>query len=189
MKFSLATVVALVGVSSVQGFTAPRSVSTRAITSLDVTTLDQWQLLENGSLVGSVRGHPSLGDGDVITTSPLARPDTARMNNMVATMTGSQYQLGSPMGSGTVIVGNEPGFGRSTFVKVAGTASLFAGGVALGIEATGGLSPESSASIPEVCRLSFRYYFRVVEKEKIWSYGSSDNLFHELDAILCVFVI
>ena len=27
--------------------------------------------------------------------------------------------------------------------------------------------PESSASIPEVCRLSFRYYFRVVEKEKI----------------------
>lgn len=151
MKFSLAAVITLVGVSNVQAFTAPRSMSTRATTSLDVTTLDQWQLLENGSLVGSVRDHPSLGDGDVITTSPLSRPDTARMNNMVATMTGSQYQLGMPMGRGTAMVpfADEPGFGRSTFVKVAGTASLFAGGVALGIESTGGLFSEPAVSIPE----------------------------------------
>lgn len=152
MKFSLATVVTLAGVANIQAFTSPRSTSARATTSLDVTTLDQWQVLDNGSLVGSVRGHPTLVDGDVITTSPLSRPDTARTNNMVSTMTGSQYQLGLPMGAGSAMapLANEPGFGRSTFVKVAGTASLFAGGVALGIEATGGLKPEKAVSIPEV---------------------------------------
>lgn len=151
MKFSLAIVIALVSVSNVHAFTAPRSISTRAVTSLDATTLDQWQLLGNGSLVGSVRGHPTLSDGDVITTSPLSRPDAARSNNMVATLTGSQYQLGLPMGGGTAMapLSDEPGFGRSTFVKVAGTASLFAGGVALGVGVSGGLGAEKVMSIPE----------------------------------------
>mmetsp|Transcript_14169 Transcript_14169/g.35587 ORF Transcript_14169/g.35587 Transcript_14169/m.35587 type:complete len:399 (-) Transcript_14169:2433-3629(-) len=151
MKFSLATVVTLAGIANIQAFTSPRSMSTRATTSLDATTLDQWQLLDNGSLVGSVRGHPTLGDGDVITTSPISRPDTARSNNMVSTMTGSQYQLGLPMGSGSAMapLANEPGFGRSTFVKVAGTASLFAGGVALGVQVTGGLNGGNAVSIPE----------------------------------------
>jgi len=150
MKFSLATVIALLGVSNVQAFTAPRSISTRVNTSLDVTTLDQWQVLDNGSLVGSVRGHPTLGDGDVITTSPLSRPDTVGMNNMVATLTGSQYQLGLPLGGSAAMgpLANEPGLGRSTFVKVAGTASLFAGGVALGIGVAGKAAKEVK-SIPE----------------------------------------
>jgi hypothetical protein len=153
MKFSLATVITLLSVSSsVQAFTAPRSISKSAVTSLDATTLDNWQLLDNGSLVGSVRGHPTLGDGDVITTSPISRPDTARSNNLVATMTGSQYQLGLPMGGGSGLapLADEPGFSRSTFVKVAGTASLFAGGVALGVGAAGGLGVKKAMSIPEV---------------------------------------
>lgn len=152
MKFSVATVIALFGVSSVEAFTAPRSISTRAATSLDVTTLDQWQLLDNGSLVGSVRGHPTLSDGDVITTSPLSRPDAARTNGMVATQTGSQYQLGPPMGGGTAMapLADEPGFGRSTFVKIAGTASLFAGGVALGVGVSGGMGAQKAMNIPEV---------------------------------------
>jgi len=151
MKLSLFIVIALLGVTTVNAFTSPRTVSTRAVTSLDATTLDQWQLLENGSLVGSVRGHPTLSDGDVITTSPLSRPDTARINNLVATMTGSQYQLGLPMGGGSAMapLADEPGFGRSTFVKVAGTASLFAGGVALGVGVTGGIGAEKAMSIPE----------------------------------------
>ena len=152
MKFSIVTIIALVGVANVDAFTSPRTVSTRAVTSLDVTTLDQWQLLENGSLVGSVRGHSTLRDGDVITTSPLSRPDTARSKNIVSTLTGSQYQLGLPMG-GTAMdpMTNEPGFGRSTFVQVAGTASLFAGGVALGVGLTSGLGTEKAMGIPEVC--------------------------------------
>lgn len=153
MKFSISVVIALLGASSVNAFTAPRSISARPVTSLDVTTLDAWQLLDNGSLVGSVRGHPTLTDGDVITTSPLSRPDTARSANMVSTMTGSQYQLGSPMqlgGSAMAPSADEPGFGRSTFVKVAGTASLFAGGIALGVGVTGGgVLGAKPVSIPE----------------------------------------
>ena len=157
MKFSVATIIALLGVANVNAFTTPRSISTRAVTSLDATTLDEWQLLDNGSLVGSVRGHPTLSDGDVITTSPLSRPDTARSNSMVGTLTGSQYQLGMPMqlnagGSSMAPLAQEPGFGRSTFAKVVGTASLFAGGVALGVGvSTGGLGFNKPMTIPEVC--------------------------------------
>lgn len=183
MKFSVATVIALFGVSSVEAFTAPRSISTRAATSLDVTTLDQWQLLDNGSLVGSVRGHPTLSDGDVITTSPLSRPDAARTNGMVATQTGSQYQLGPPMGGGTAMapLADEPGFGRSTFVKIAGTASLFAGGVALGVGVSGGMGAQKAMNIPEAkVAMAFpgalsnaELMKRVSERLEPYGYGSS----------------
>ena len=123
----------------------PASTST---TSLKVTTLDQWQLLDNGSVVGSVRGHPVLNDGDIITTSPLASPASAKTSNTVTTLTGSTYQLGNPMVSGAAAAKSGPGVGRSTFVQVAGTASLFAGGVALGAQLGGFGKPEMT--IPEV---------------------------------------
>jgi len=185
MKFSLSVVAALFGASSVNAFTAPRSTSARRVTSLDVTTLDQWQLLDNGSLVGSVRGHPTLSDGDVITTSPLSRPDTARSQNMVSTLTGSQYQLGLPLqlgGSSMAPSADEPGFGRSTFVKVAGTASLFAGGVALGVGLSpGGLVGEKPVSIPEAkINMAFpgaltnaELMSRIGERLEAYGYGPS----------------
>ena len=165
MKYPISVVVALLSASSVNAFTAPRSYSARPVTSLDVTTLDQWQLLDNGSLVGSVKGHPTLTDGDVITTSPLSRPDTARSSSMVSTLTGSQYQLGLPMqlgGSSMAPAANEPGFGRSTFVKVAGTASLFAGGLALGVGVEG-IVGEKPVSIAEVRTLdTYCLVYRVI---------------------------
>lgn len=151
MKFSVTTVVAiLAALSQAEAFTSPRAATSQRIsTSLDITTLDEWQLLDNGSIVGSVRGHPTLRDGDIITTSPIARPDAARSNNLVATLTGSQYKLGRPMGlKGGAAPVEEPGFGRSTFVKTIGTTSLFAGGVALGVE-LGGLG-KTDMTIPEV---------------------------------------
>jgi len=156
MKFFINTVIALLGVvNNADAFTSNRRTTTRRAvatsTSLDITTLDEWQLLDNGNIVGSVRGHPTLNDGDIITTSPLSRPDSARSNNLVATLTGSQYQLGLPMqlkASGAPA--EEPGFGRSIFVKGAGTASLFAGGIALGVGLTGALgNTEKPMNIPE----------------------------------------
>jgi hypothetical protein len=160
--FVSAVIIVLLGVVNVDAFTSPLPTTTRTAfatstsTSLDAaTTLDEWQLLDNGSIVGSVRGHPTLSDGDIITTSPLSRPDTARSNNLVATMTGSQYQLGMPMQLKAGGVAEEPGFGRSVFVKGAGTASLFAGGVALGIELTGGMgNTKRQMNIPEVSILT-----------------------------------
>jgi len=183
MKFSVATILALFGAANVDAFVLPGKGSTRTVSSLDVTTLDQWQLLDNGSLVGSVRGHPTLSDGDVITTSPLSRPDTARSRNMVSTLTGSQYQLGFQMGGSTAMdpIANEPSFGRSTFVKVAGTASLFAGGVALGVGVTGGLGTEKPMNIPEAkISMSFpgaltnaELMKRVSERLEPYGYGST----------------
>ena len=60
---------------------------------------------------------------------------------------------------------DEPGFGRSTFVKVAGTASLFAGGVALGVGVSGGLGAEKVMSIPEVSILCSEYNSSAGEKK------------------------
>jgi hypothetical protein len=155
MKFFVAAIVCiLASLSQTEAFTSPNLATSRFSTSLDITTLDEWQLLDNGSIVGSVRGHPTLRDGDIITTSPIARPDAARSNNMVATLTGSQYKLGRPMSvKGGAAPVEEPGFGRSTFVKTVGTTSLFAGGVALGIE-LGGLG-KTDMTIPEVSSLEF----------------------------------
>lgn len=55
------------------------------------------------------------------------------------------------MGSnaGNAPIEGEPGFGRSTFVKAAGTASLFAGGVALGVGVVGNKIAPPPMSIPE----------------------------------------
>lgn len=151
--FASALVLTAIGVDAFTSQTSTNTIRTAASitttsTSLDVTSLDEWQLLDNGSIVGSVRGHPTLNDGDVITTSPISRPDTARSNNFVATLTGSQYQLGMPLAGGAST--GEPGFGRSKFVKGAGTASLFAGGVALGVQLTGGIGQKQrSMSISE----------------------------------------
>lgn len=155
MKFCATVVLATVFVLSTDtdAFTTRSSQRRQQVsttTSLSVTTLDEWQLLENGSIVGSVRNHPTLADGDIITTSPLSRPDTARNNNLVTTLTGSQYKLGFPIsrtGGGASNV-EEPSFGRSSFVRTVGTASLFAGGVALGVGVGGIVNPPMT--IPEV---------------------------------------
>ncbi|KAL3907076.1 MAG: hypothetical protein SGILL_009017 [Bacillariaceae sp.] len=173
MKFT-ALVAILAAISQAEAFTTPRSPTQRlSSTSLDITTLDEWQLLDNGSVVGSVRGHPSLADGDVITTSPLSRPDAARSNNLVATLTGSQYKLGRPMGlKAGAAVPNEGGFARSGFVKTVGTASLFAGGVALGVE-LGGLG-KSDMSVPEVSAVSNKELMkRLGDRLSPYGYGSN----------------
>lgn len=156
MKFTAAVASFVTLLAVTDAFTSPaqQQSATRSFsslsTSLKVTTLDQWQLLDNGSVVGSVRGHPVLNDGDIITTSPLASPASAKTSGLVTTLTGSTYQLGNPMVSraGGATPASGPGVGRSTFVQVAGTASLFAGGVALGAQLGGFGKPEMT--IPEV---------------------------------------
>lgn len=48
-----------------------------------------------------MKGHPDpdLEDGDTITTSPLADPDSAAARALVTTLTGSKYRLGNPIAS------------------------------------------------------------------------------------------
>ncbi len=62
-----------------------------------VPRLDKWKVLTNGRLVGTVSNHPTIDDGDLITTSRLKAPEKAYMNAVVVTETGSKYRLGKPM--------------------------------------------------------------------------------------------
>ena len=152
MKFSIVATLALAGFNShANAFTSPKALGGRSCTKLDVTTLEEWQLLDNGSVVGSVRGHPSLSDGDIITTSPLSSPLGAQSEGTVTTLTGSQYKLGTPMQLKTPSAAAvDPGMDRSSFLTSAGLVSLFAGGVAVGVGVSGSGEKSSGFSVPEV---------------------------------------
>jgi hypothetical protein len=52
--------------------------------------------MPNGSVIGTVRNHPSIEDGDVITTSPIQNPDAATRQSIVVTASGSRYKLLEP---------------------------------------------------------------------------------------------
>ena len=61
-----------------------------------VPLLEDWKILTNGRVSGTVKFHPSIPDGEVITTSPLERPDLVGQKKIVTTFSGSKYQLGAP---------------------------------------------------------------------------------------------
>ena len=152
MKFSIVVVLSAAAFSQSSAFHASSFASRTFPTRLSVTTLEDWQLLDNGSVVGSVRGHPQLNDGDVITTSPLANPAEAGASTTVATMSGSQYMLGTPMPR--QVRSEEGTLTRGAVIRGAAIAAMTAGGFALGLAAGnggGGLSlAPSPISVPEV---------------------------------------
>jgi serine/threonine protein kinase len=63
---------------------------------MGVPVLDDWKILKSGRVQGTIKNHPSIPDGDVITTSPISRPDKAAPKKVVETSSGSKYQLGQP---------------------------------------------------------------------------------------------
>jgi serine/threonine protein kinase len=65
--------------------------------SATIPKLDEWKTLKNGSIQGRITNHPSIPDGDTITTSPIERTYNAGAKRLVVTYTGSKYQLGNPM--------------------------------------------------------------------------------------------
>jgi serine/threonine protein kinase len=81
---------------------SPSSSSRRKISSLSmrVPVLDDWKVLKNGRVQGTIKNHPSIPDGDVITTSPISRPDKVAPKKIVETSSGSKYQLGQPKTAG-----------------------------------------------------------------------------------------
>lgn len=59
-----------------------------------VPVVDEWRISRNGELLGVVSNHPTLPDGDLITTSPLSDPKSLADNKIVMTKSGSKYKLG-----------------------------------------------------------------------------------------------
>ncbi len=108
------------------------------------SVLEDWQLLENGCVVGKIKGNPRYTDGDVITTSPLANPAGATEASFVTSTTGSSYLLGTPRfgspggygGTQAAVTRNNVDMPREDFVgnflQVFGLTSLVAGGTVLG---------------------------------------------------------
>jgi chemotaxis protein histidine kinase CheA len=59
-----------------------------------VPVVNEWRVSRKGELLGVVSNHPTLPDGDVITTSPLSDPKSSADNKIVTTQSGSKYKLG-----------------------------------------------------------------------------------------------
>ena len=59
-----------------------------------VPVVDGWRISRKGELLGVVNNHPTLPDGDLITTSPLSDPKSLADNKIVTTESGSKYKLG-----------------------------------------------------------------------------------------------
>ena len=157
MKLSVSSLILALSLTQVGAFTSPRPSAAGRVSSLNAATvLDEWQLLDNGSVVGSVRSHPTLNDGDIITTSPLANPSMARSQGTVQTLTGSQYTLGNPMTLKTAGSADADGVDRREFGGTAALAGLFAAGVGAGVGVTKLAEPPAQMTVPEVRLFGYR---------------------------------
>lgn len=78
--------------------TKPNRLQRTILAMAGVPTLDKWKIINSGSVIGTVRNHPSIADGDVITTSPIQDPELANRQSTVTTMSGSKYKLLEPRG-------------------------------------------------------------------------------------------
>ena len=59
--------------------------------------VDDWTVLSNGAVTGTAKGHPTIPNGDIITTSAISLTDRSaglKANMVVTTKSGSQYKLG-----------------------------------------------------------------------------------------------
>ena len=76
--------------------TTARHASIASALLAQVPVINEWEIKKNGSISGVVRNHPTIPNGDVITTSPLAIEDLTSLqdNQLVSTKSGSQYRLG-----------------------------------------------------------------------------------------------
>jgi len=90
-----------VGLEVSSAFVAPSATTTTRYASIvsalasQIPIINEWEVNRNGSVSGVVRNHPTIPNGDVITTSPLAADtSTLKDNQLVATRSGSQYRLG-----------------------------------------------------------------------------------------------
>jgi serine/threonine protein kinase len=74
--------------------------TSRSISSLRLAAIpeiERWRILEGGSVQGFVKNHPTIRDGDIITTSPLKAPNAVGAKMVVVTSSGTKYKLLEPL--------------------------------------------------------------------------------------------
>jgi len=97
----------------------------------NIPEIEKWRILDGanaGCVQGFVKKHPTIPDGDIITTSPLKAPNAVGRSMIVTTSSGSKYKLLEPLEVG----------------KKAGTVTLNRGG---GFFGGGGTASRQSSSI------------------------------------------
>ena len=62
-----------------------------------IPEIEKWRILDGGSVQGFVKRHPTIPDGDVITTSPLKAPNAVGSRMVVTTSSGTKYKLLEPL--------------------------------------------------------------------------------------------
>lgn len=115
LKASIVAVVASSCLFSVEAFAPPRVISTRLekqtftnnytyIPPLSVgpPIISDWRYKTDGSISGIVTNHPSIPDGDMITTSPIKDKNAIDENKVVQTKSGSKYKLGNVAWGATI---------------------------------------------------------------------------------------
>jgi hypothetical protein len=111
MIFRLSVVAAAVASSSlfvVESFAPPRVISTQLNQQSTLTKnsnsycppllagppiISDWRYQNDGSISGVVTNHPTIRDGDRITTSPIKDKNGINENSIVQTKSGSKYKL------------------------------------------------------------------------------------------------
>jgi hypothetical protein len=84
--------------------TASSSSFSLAAAQKTIPFVSDCKVLRNGAIQGFVRNHPTISNGVVTATSPLADRNSPKYNQIVVTKTGSKYNLGKGKG-GTVVNG------------------------------------------------------------------------------------
>ena len=83
-----------------------------------VPEIERWRILDGGSVQGFVKNHPTIPNGDVITTSPLKAPNAVGARMIVTTSSGTKYKLLDPLNKevkgGTVTVSKRSSGPRKT---------------------------------------------------------------------------
>lgn len=69
------------------------SMSSVVLRMARVPEIDEWTILRNGCVRGTVQKHPVIEDGDIITTSTLSDTNVCDENIVVSTTSGSKYKL------------------------------------------------------------------------------------------------
>lgn len=90
---------AALAIGSASAFVLPRqgtAVRENELRPLEATLIENWELTQDGCVMGQTQGHPDMDDGEMISTSPLVNPRAATAASFVSTQSGSQYLLGTP---------------------------------------------------------------------------------------------
>jgi len=78
---------------SYRSLNAPGNPNYRTSRVEAIPQIDEWSISKSGEVVGVVKNHPILDDGDNIITSSIMNKDAASEKSIVVTSSGSKYKL------------------------------------------------------------------------------------------------